>query len=163
MKQSETPAETLFRQKFTTFCQLKERVGEEQAWEEMVAAYVERQKNQMGALIANETVARGFARGIPIFARMGLDMEVFDISNNGMDAALEAQKNCPALQFCQEYGFAKPCHVICEMDVAASRRAFPDMNVEIISRQADGACVCLFKYERKARVKPESEVPQTPR
>jgi predicted ArsR family transcriptional regulator len=149
MEEQKTPAESLFRQKFATFCQLRAEVGEEQAWEEMVAAYVERQRKQMGALIEHDTVAHGFARGIPIFARMGLDMDVFDISNNDMDAALEAQKNCPALQFYQEYGFASPCHVICEMDVEASRRAFPDMKVDILSRQAEGACVCLFKYERK--------------
>jgi predicted ArsR family transcriptional regulator len=151
MEQQETQAEALFRQKFAKFCLLREKSSEESAWEEMVTAYSERQKKQMGPLIEEETLAQGFSRGIPIFARMGLTMEVFDISNNGMDAAIEAQKNCPALQFCHEYGFEKPCHVICEMDVEASRRAFPDMNVEILSRQAEGACVCLFKYERKRR------------
>lgn len=156
MEEQKTLAETLFRQKFATFCQLKAQIGAEQAWEEMVSSYVERQKNQMGALIKDHTVARGFSKGIPIFARMGLDMDVFDISNQGKDAALEAQKNCPALQFCHEYGFEKPCHVICEMDVEASRRAFPDMSVDILSRQADGACVCLFKYERKSSTEPQS-------
>jgi predicted ArsR family transcriptional regulator len=156
MEEQKTAAEALFRQKFATFCQLRESVGEDQAWEEMVAAYVERQKKQMGMLIEKETIARGFSRGIPIFARMGLDMDVFDITNNGKDAALEAQKNCPALQFCRDYGFEKPCHVICEMDVEASRRAFPEMNVEILSRQADGACVCLFKYERKQIMESQS-------
>ncbi len=149
MEKPAMQAETLFRQKFATFCQLTAQRDEAHAWEEMVAAYSERQKKQMGELIENDTLARGFSRGIPVFARMGLSMDVFDISNNGMDAALEAQKNCPALQFCHEYGFEKPCHVICEMDVEASRRAFPDMKVEILSRQAEGACVCLFKYERK--------------
>ncbi len=155
-EEQKTPAEILFRQKFAQFCQRKEQVGEAEAWEEMVEAYAERQKKQMGPLIASDTVADGFAKGIPIFARMGLNMDVFDISNNNVDAALEAQKNCPALGFCHEYGFEKPCHVICEMDVAASRRAFPDMNVDILSRQADGACVCLFKYERKRETESRS-------
>jgi hypothetical protein len=34
------------------------------------------------------------------------------------------------------------------MDVAATQAAFPGMKGAILSRMADGDCVCMFKYER---------------
>ena len=78
-------------------------------------------------------------------------MDVVDISNKGMDAVLEIQKICPALSYYREYGFEKPCSLICEMDGRASKVAFPDLKGEFLCTQADGASVCVFKYERKAK------------
>jgi len=77
-------------------------------------------------------------------------MQVVDISNNGKDAVLEIQRTCPCLvhNLHSEFGFAKPCHVICEMDVAATEAAFPGIKGSILARQANGDCVCMFKYER---------------
>jgi predicted ArsR family transcriptional regulator len=145
----QTPkAEEMFRKKFETFRELAIAVGEEQAFEKMLEGYPERQKKQLGAFIDDRTLADGFTEAIPIFEKMGMEMGVYDISNLGVDAVIEVQKSCPVLAVCKEYGLAKPCRVICEMDAEASRRAFPGMNVEILSRQADGACVCVFKYER---------------
>jgi hypothetical protein len=81
-----------------------------------------------------------------------MEMQVVDISNNNMDAVLEIQRVCPALNFKlhSEFGFEKPCRVICEMDVAATNKAFADMNLKgsILCSQVDGNCVCMFKYER---------------
>jgi predicted ArsR family transcriptional regulator len=145
----QTPkAEEMFRKKFETFRELAIAVGEEQAFEKMLEGYPERQKKQLGAFIDDRSLADGFSKAIPIFEKMGMEMGVYDISNLGVDAVIEVQKSCPVLAVCKEYGLAKPCRVICEMDAEASRRAFPGMNVEILSRQADGACVCVFKYER---------------
>jgi len=53
------------------------------------------------------------------------------------------------MEMSKEYGFEKPCHIICEMDVAATNEAFDDITGNILSRMADGDCVCIFKYERK--------------
>jgi hypothetical protein len=58
------------------------------------------------------------------------------------------QKVCPYLDAGKEFGFDIPCHVICELDMEASRRAFPEMKGEILSRQALGSPVRIFKYER---------------
>jgi hypothetical protein len=80
-----------------------------------------------------------------------MEMEVVDISNRGIDAALEIQKVCPYLEVGKEYGFDTPCHVICEMDMEASHRAFPEMKGEILCRQALGSPVCIFKYERPSK------------
>jgi len=146
MSKQAPKAEKMFRKKFETFRELAIAVGEEQAFEKMLEGYPERQKKQLGAFIDDRSLADGFSKAIPIFEEM--EMGVYDISNLGVDAVIEVQKSCPVLAVCKEYGLAKPCRVICEMDAEASRRAFPDMNVEILSRQADGACVCVFKYER---------------
>jgi hypothetical protein len=144
-----TQAEEMFRQKFARFGKLVTAMAEDRAWEKMLEGYPERQKQHMGAFIEHATLAQGFTRAIPLFKQMGMDMEVFDISTRHVDAVLEVQRTCPVLSLCQEYGFAKPCRVICELDVEATSRAFPGMTGEILSRQADGACVCVFKYERK--------------
>jgi predicted ArsR family transcriptional regulator len=136
--------------KFSKFKELSEQSGPEKAWEKMLEGFPEQQQHRMSPFIANATLAEGFSKAIPFFKSVGMEMEVVDISNNKMDAALEIQKYCPYLDISKEYGFETPCHVICELDVEATRRAFPEMKGEILSRQAFGSCVCLFKYERVA-------------
>ena len=138
----------LFRNKFAAYRQRTLEGGEEYAFESMLEGYPERQKSRMGRFIDNASLAEGFAKAIPTFKRMGMNMEVIDISTPGKDAALEIQRTCPVLALCLEYGLPRPCHVICEMDVEATRRAFPDMKGDILCTQADGASVCVFKYER---------------
>jgi predicted ArsR family transcriptional regulator len=152
MHNGTTKAEAMFRQKFARFGKLVADMSEERAWEKMLEGYPERQKKQMGAFIERATLAQGFTKALPLFKQMGMDMQVFDISTPYVDAVLEVQRRCPVLSLCQEYGFSKPCRVICELDVEATRRAFPEMRGEILSRQADGACVCIFKYERQMPV-----------
>jgi predicted ArsR family transcriptional regulator len=137
-------------QKFAAFRELSEESGHEQAWEKMLEGFPEKQKQRMTPFLAASTLAEGFTRAIPFFRSAGMDMQVVDISNREADAALEIQKYCPYLDICKEHGFDTPCHVICEMDIEATRRAFPEMKGEILSRQAFGSCVCLFKYERSA-------------
>ena len=141
----------LFRQKFERFKKLKEEMGEEKAWEKMFEVYPERQKKNMGRFIENNTLAEGFREAIPQYTQVGMEMEIVDISNKGMDAVLEIQKICPALPYYKEYGFEKPCTLICEMDGKASKIAFPELKGEFLCTQAEGACVCVFKYERKAK------------
>ena len=49
--------------------------------------------------------------------------------------------------FCRDFGIDKPCRLVCEMDVEATKAAF-GMKGKILARLADGDCVCIFKYER---------------
>jgi predicted ArsR family transcriptional regulator len=149
MNNATTQAEEMFRKKFALFRKLLAEMPEDRAWEKMLEGYPERQKQHMGALIEKATLAEGFTRAIPLFKQIGMAMEVVDISNQYVDAVLEVQRTCPVLSLCREYGFSTPCRVICELDVEATRRAFPGIKGEILSRQADGACVCVFKYERE--------------
>jgi predicted ArsR family transcriptional regulator len=148
MHQRPSPAAEMFRKRFALFGTLVAEMAEERAWEKMLEGYPERQRQHMGAFIEHATLAEGFTRAIPLFKRLGMDMQVVDISTPHVDAVLEVQRTCPVLSLCREYGFTSPCRVICELDVEATRRAFPGMKSEILSRQADGACVCIFKYER---------------
>jgi len=138
----------LFRKKFETYKKIMDESGEKKAWDTLFQGYPERQRKNMGSFIKDNTLAEGFAKGIPFYRQLGMEMEIVDISNNNMDAALEIQKKCPAMNIAKEYGFDKPCHVICEMDVASTKAAFPGMSGSILCRQADGDCVCIFKYER---------------
>ncbi|ASQ91684.1 transcriptional regulator [Prosthecochloris sp. GSB1] len=139
------------RKTFSRFKELSKEQGPEMAWENMLEGYPDRQKKRMGPLLASPTLAEGFRLAVPAFASIGMEMEVIDISNRGLDAVLEIQKYCPYLGVCGEYGYETPCRVVCEMDIEASRRAFPEMKGEILCRQAFGSPVCIFKYERPAK------------
>jgi hypothetical protein len=150
------------RKKFSKFRELSAEYGEEQAWEIMLEGFPELQKQRMGPLLALPTLIEAFRQSIPIFKAIGMDMEAVDISNKGIDAALEIQKVCPYLEVCREYGFDIPCHVICELDIEASHRAFPEMKGEILCRQALGSPVCIFKYERPAKKDTEALNPSAP-
>ena len=151
MSEPKVPGVEMLKKKFAQFKQLKEEVGEEKAWEKAFEGYPERQKKNMGQFIENNTLAEGFSKAVPYYKQIGMDMEVVDISNNDMDAVLEIQKTCPVLSVCKEYGFDKPCDLICALDVRATKEAFPGMKGAILSAQADGDSVCLFKYEREKK------------
>lgn len=151
MAEQNNPGYEFFRKRFETFKKLAVEMGEKKAWEKMFEGYPENHKKMMGQFIDNDTLAGGFRKAIPDFKKGGWEMEVVDISNKGMDAVIEIQKICPALYICKEYGYEKPCFLVCEMDGEATKKVFPDMKGEILCRQADGACVCVFKYERKAK------------
>ncbi|MBM3423312.1 MAG: L-2-amino-thiazoline-4-carboxylic acid hydrolase [Chlorobi bacterium] len=138
--------------KFAQFRELTEKQGEENAWESMLEGFPELQKQRMGPLLALPSLAEGFRAAVPFFSAVGMDMDVVDISNRGVDAVLEIQRYCPYLEICLEYGFDTPCRVICELDMEASHRAFPEMSGEILSRQALGSPVCIFKYQRPGRI-----------
>ncbi len=144
----ESKAATLFKNRFKKYKRLVEELGEAAAFEKMMEKYPQQQKALMGTFIDNNTLAQGFKKASPLLGLMGFVMEVVDISQNGTDAALEIQRICPVLSMAQEYGFNSPCRVFCEMEQEATRRAFPGMKAAILSKQSEGNCVCVFKYER---------------
>jgi predicted ArsR family transcriptional regulator len=136
------------RRKFTRFRELSENYGEAVAWKTMLEGFPELQKERMGPMLAMPTLAEAFRAAVPVFEAIGMKMDVVDISNRGIDAVLEIQRICPWLEVCREFGFDTPCHVICELDMAATHLAFPEMKGEILTRIAHGSPVCIFKYER---------------
>ncbi|WGV27368.1 hypothetical protein [Halotia branconii] len=144
----ESKAIKLFRNRFKRYKNLVEQLGEAAAFEQMMKKYPQQQKALMGTFIDKNTLAQGFKKASPLLGLMGFVMEVVDISQNGTDAALEIQRVCPVLSIAQEYGFNSPCRVFCEMEQEATRRAFPGIKAEILSKQSEGDCVCVFKYER---------------
>ena len=156
LKMDKSKAMNLFRNRFIRYKKLAEEIGDEAAFEKMLEKYPEQQKALMGAFIDNATIADGFKKSIPLLRPIGFITEVVDISQNGIDAALEIQRVCPALSLAKEYGFETPCRVLCDMEQEAARRAFPGMKASLLSKQAEGDCVCVFKYERPAQTVTES-------
>ena len=144
----ESKAMNLFRKRLQRYKNLVAEKGDAAAFEEMMAKYPEQQKALMGTFIEHNTLAKGFTQAAPLLGLMGFVMDVVDISQNGTDAALEIQRVCPVLSLAKEYGFDSPCRVFCEMEQEATRRAFPGIKAAILSKQAEGDCVCVFKYER---------------
>jgi len=140
-----------FRKKFEAYRKIMDEEGEQKAWDTLFEGYPERQKQNMGRFIDNNSLADGFTQAIPVYKQIGMDMAVIDISNDGMDAVIEVQRVCPVMEVAKEYGFDKPCKVICEMDVEATKKGFGNMSGGIIASKADGDCVCLFKYEREKK------------
>lgn len=136
------------RNKFRRFRDLSHQMGEDEAWETMLKGFPEQQKQRMGPLLALPTLAEAFRAAIPAFESVGMVMQVMDISNHDIDAVLEIQRICPWLDIPREFGYDIPCRLICEMDIEASHRAFPELKGEILCRQALGSPVCVFKYER---------------
>jgi hypothetical protein len=148
----------MFRKKFEIYRKVLDEADDKKAWDTLFAGYPERQRQHMGAIIEkHDTLAEAFNSAVPQYKLLGMDMQVVDISNDGKDAVLEIQRTCPALQFNmhKDFGFEKPCRIICEMDVAATNAAFADMDMHgsILTSQVDGSCVCMFKYERPKKTK----------
>ncbi|MDB9446590.1 hypothetical protein [Anabaena sp. CS-542/02] len=144
----ESKAMNLFRKRLQRYKTLVAEKGDAAAFEQMMQKYPEQQKALMGTFIEHNTLAKGFTQAAPLLGLMGFVMDVVDISQNGTDAALEIQRVCPVLSLAKEYGFDSPCRVFCEMEQEATRRAFPGIKAAILSKQAEGDCVCVFKYER---------------
>jgi predicted ArsR family transcriptional regulator len=153
IKMDSSKALNMFRNRFAAYRKLVNQIGEDAAYEKMMKGYPEQQKAFLGAFIDHATLAEGFNDAIPIFRIMGFDMKSYDVSQDGKDAVLEIQKVCPVLAISQEYGFESPCKIVCEIEQDAIKKAFPDIKADILSRKANGDCVCIFKYERPIKKK----------
>ena len=151
MAEQTNPTTALFRKRFEALKKLSAKLGEKKALETMFAGYSEQLKKRMAPYIDKATLADGLRKAVAEFKHNGWDMDVVDISNNGKDAALEIQKVCPAKEISREFGYDRPCFLVCDPDGPAIKKAFPDMKAETLCRQADGDCICMFKFERKSR------------
>jgi len=115
------------RKKFSKFRELSSKHGEKQACETLLERFFELQKQRMVPLLAKPTLAKEFRLAPPLsFNAIGMKMDVVDISSENEDTALEIRKILPTpYRKYRKYGFETPFHVLCEMDIEASRRAFP--------------------------------------
>lgn len=138
----------MFRKKFEDYKRISASEGPQAAHDFLMQGYAQRQRDNLGPYIENTTLYEGFKKAIPIYAQLGMVMEAVDISDSGMDAVIEVHHVCPFMDMAKEFGFAKPCPVICDLDVEATIEAFDGFTGKTISCKADGDCVCIFKYER---------------
>jgi hypothetical protein len=148
MSKKPNPAEAFIRKRFETYKKLSLEMGGKKAMETMFSGYTVQLKQRMERYIGRPTLAEGLREAVAEFNNGGWDMEVVDISNKGMDAALEIQKVCPVNDIHKEFGFESPCFLICAPDGPAIKEAFPELKVKTLCRQAAGDCVCMFKFER---------------
>ena len=151
MSEQTNPAEAFIRKRFETFKELSEQTDQEKALQTMFAGYADQVKQRMEPYLKKPTLAEALREAVAEFNKNGWDMDVVDISNKGIDAAIEIQKVCPVNNIHKEFGYESPCFLICAPDGPAIKEAFPDLNAETLCRQADGACICLFKFERPSR------------
>lgn len=147
-----TSPQTLFRRKIEQHVRLVTELGE----------VIERRcdTRELGtpkAVSAQEpSLAERLGKAIPVFADMGIEMEVMDISTEDVDGALEIMRTCPCLEASNQCGVTPPSSVLCHLEVETNRRALPGTEVRPLTRRVDdGSCICIFKYERP-RVRPES-------
>lgn len=138
----------LFEDKFKTYVEIRSQEGEQAALEALFEGYPERQKNYFKHFVEGRTLAQGFEKAIPEYKRIGMDMTAVDVSTPTVDAVLEIQRICPVKAMSAQYGVEPPCPIICELDIAATHAAYPEIQGKILSRIAGGDCVCIFKYER---------------
>ena len=139
----------MFRKKFEDYRRLVDEGGEEHARTTLMEGYPERQKKNMGPFFEGCTLYEGFKKAAPVYGSFGMEMHPVDVSNAGIDAALEVQVKCPFMEMARENGFEKPCAVICELDQDAMALAFDNPSVKILTTMADGDCCCIFMYQRK--------------
>ena len=138
----------MFRKKFEDYRRIADTEGEQNAHDFLMQGYAERQKKSLGPYIENNTLYEGFKKAIPVYAQLGMVMDAVDTSNKDMDAVIEIHRVCPFMDMAKQYGFERPCPVICDLDVEATIEAFEGLRGKTISCQAEGDCVCIFKYER---------------
>ena len=117
----------------------------------MFEGYADQVKQRMDPYLKKPTLAQGLREAVAEFNKNGWDMDVVDLSNKGIDGALEIQRFCPAGDIHKEFGYDSPCFLICDPDGPAIKEAFPNLKAETLCRQADGACVCMFKFERPSQ------------
>ena len=69
----------MFKKKFETYKKIMDDDGEQKAWDTLMEGYTERQKQNMGSFIDNDTLANGFTKAITFYKQIGMDMDVHDI------------------------------------------------------------------------------------
>lgn len=135
------------RRRLTEYIRLRAEFGDETARERLLDGYVELQAQRMGPLLTGG-LAEGFRMVRPGFAAVGVHIEIVDASTDGVDSAVEILTTCECRATCEAVGTSEPLAVLCELDNEATRRAFPDLSVEVVRQQIRGAHVCVFRYSR---------------
>ncbi|MDL4777569.1 MULTISPECIES: hypothetical protein [Thermomonosporaceae] len=131
---------------------LREELGPERAREVMLEGLPEKQAARLGPALKEDRLARGMARALPWLEAAGLVHEIVDDSRPGEDAALEIAFTCTCLTAADALGAgagagrAEP--LLCGLELEATRRAFPELDVRALAHRAEGKRVCVFRYSR---------------
>lgn len=138
------------RARVARYLALRDELGHEQAFETLMEGYPEKQRRLMGPYIQGSSLADGFRQVREVFAQIGVRAEIVDASTADEDAAIEVLTVCMCRNACEEIGMTQPSSLLCELDFAATQRAFPEISVDVHHRVVDGAFACVFRYSRSA-------------
>jgi hypothetical protein len=150
---SERPSERmrqLLGEQLRQFLALRAEHGPDRAREIALAGLPERQSARLGPLLQNPKLAHGLAQAAPALAEIGILTEFIDVSTADEDAAVEVMLTCTCLAAAAELGQQAAEPVICDLDVEATRRAFPDLRISTLARQTDERRICAFRLSRAA-------------
>jgi hypothetical protein len=138
----------LQRQRLERYRQLRVERGADQAREELLDGYPERQRTLMAPYLARPRLVEGFTQVLPVFGDLGLTADYIDVSTDTRDAALEILTTCMCRTAADDLGVTDQDGVLCELDLEATRRAFPELSAETVRRAVNGAPFCAFRYSR---------------
>jgi hypothetical protein len=141
---------TAQRDRLERYLRIAAEHGPEAAREELLRGYPEIQRAKMGPLIEGVPLITGFQKAVALFAAIGVEEEVVDVSAGDTDAVLEISLTCMCRNAYADAGLdpQQATPALCELDFEASRRAFPELSVRAECRQAEGAHLCVFRYSR---------------
>lgn len=130
--------------------ELRERLGPERAREAMLEGFPEKQAARLGPALKEADLARGLARALPWLEAVGLVHEIVDDSRPGEDAALEIAFTCTCTTAAAGIGIApeRAEPLLCDLELEATRRAFPELDVRALAHRTEGKRVCVFRYRR---------------
>lgn len=130
------------------YLELRDQHGAPKAREIALSGLPERQAARMGPLIESKGLADGLSAAVPGLAAIGITTDFVDVSTESEDAALEIMLTCSCRVAATELGLPDAEPVVCGLDLAATERAFPDLDVRVLARQTDGRNVCVFRFAR---------------
>ncbi|OLF15504.1 hypothetical protein [Actinophytocola xanthii] len=132
------------------YLELRERHGPAEAREIALSGLPERQAARLGPLIGSASLAEGLSAAVPGLAAVGITTDFVDVSTEAEDAALEIMLTCTCRVAAEGLGLAETEAepVLCELDLLATERAFPDLDVRVLARQTDRRNVCVFRFAR---------------
>lgn len=130
------------------YLELRDQHGAATAREIALVGLPERQAARMGPLIESTSLADGLSAAVPGLAAIGITTDFVDVSTESEDAALEIMLTCSCRVAARELGLAEAEPVVCDLDLAATSQAFPDLDVRVLARQTDRRNVCVFRFSR---------------
>ncbi|MCT2587156.1 hypothetical protein [Actinophytocola gossypii] len=130
------------------YLELREKHGASEAREIALVGLPERQVARLGPLIESKGLADGLSAAVPGLAAIGITTDFVDVSTDTEDAALEIMLTCTCQVAADELGLTEAEPVVCDLDLAATDRAFPELDVRVLARQTDRRNVCVFRFAR---------------
>jgi hypothetical protein len=128
--------------------ELRKEHGPDRARELSVEAMVGKQRDRMAPLIDGRTLAAGLGQAKPALASIGIVTEFLDASTPDQDVAVEVMLTCSCRLAADALGLDPPEPIVCDLDLAATAEALPELEVTVLGRQTAGAAVCAFRFAR---------------